>query len=60
VRALTRGQSAAARRPGQHRPHFVQTAVDRTPVETRDALDAIRRLAPVVETRPLALYEAVA
>jgi hypothetical protein len=60
VRALTRGQSRAARRPGQHRPHFVQAPLDRAPVETRETLDAIRRLAPVIETRPLALYEAVA
>lgn len=60
VRALTRGQSSAARRPGQHRPHFLQASVDRMPVETRAALDAIRRLAPVVETRTLAVYEAVA
>ena len=60
VRALTRGQSSAARRPGQHRPHFVQAPVERTPLEAQHALDAIRRLAPVVETRALALYEAVA
>jgi transposase len=60
VRALTRGQSSAARRPGQHRPHFVQAPVERTPLETQHALEAIRRLAPVVETRALALYEAVA
>jgi transposase len=60
IRALTRGQSHAARRPGQHRPHFVQAAVERPPIDTRDTLDAIRRLAPVVETRALALYEAVA
>ena len=60
MRALTRGQSSAARRPGQHRPHFVQAPVDRTRLEAQHALDAIRRLAPVVETRALALYEAVA
>ena len=60
IRALTRGQSSAARRPGQHRPHFLQEPLPRTPIETQDALDAIRRVAPVVETRTLALYEAVA
>lgn len=32
----------------------------RTPVETQHALDAIRRLAPVVKMRALALYKAVA
>jgi len=53
-------QCRSARRPGHHRPHFVQALVERTPLETREALDAIRRLAPVVETRALAVYEAVA
>jgi len=60
MRALTRGQRRAARRPGQHRPHFVQAPVERTRLEAQHALDAIRRLAPVVETRALALYAAVA
>jgi len=53
-------QRRAARRPGQHRPHFVQAPVERTRLEAQHALDAIRRLAPVVETRALALYAAVA
>ena len=60
VRALTRWQSSAARRPGPHRPHFVQAPGERTHIETRHALDAIRRLAPMVETRALDVYEAVA
>ncbi|HEY0777524.1 MAG TPA: IS21 family transposase [Gemmatirosa sp.] len=62
VQALTRGQSASARRPGQHRPHFLQqpgsmlgSGVD-LPGAT---LAAIRALAPVVETRGLAQYEAM-
>lgn len=59
VRALTRGQSHAARRPGQHRPHFRQAPVERSPIEIAETLDAIRRVAPVVETRALALYDAL-
>lgn len=61
VRALTRGQSATARRPGQHRPRFVQRT---TVLESEEAagatLDAIRRVAPIVETRDLAQYEGYA
>jgi hypothetical protein len=59
VRALTRGQSATARRPGQHRPRFVQEPEGLT-LETPATLDAIRRLAPVVETRDLAQYDVYA
>ncbi len=61
VRALTRGQSAAARRPGQHRPRFAQeAAAAASAATTRETLDAIRRLAPVVETRDLAQYDVYA
>ena len=64
VRALTRGQSATARRPGPHRPRFVQQAGDSasaavSAAAARETLDAIRRIAPVVETRDLAQYEAL-
>ena len=61
VQALTRGQSATARSPGQHRPHFVQQAARLGPVVDLPGatLAAIRALAPVVETRGLAQYEAM-
>lgn len=64
VQALTRGQSATERRPGQHRPRFIQHTA--ATVDTMGAalaaetLEAIRRVAPVVETRDLAHYEALA
>lgn len=61
VQALTRGQSATARRPGQHRPRFVQLAPELESAEAaRVTLAAIRRVAPVVETRNLAQYDVYA
>jgi hypothetical protein len=62
VRALTRGQSATARRPGQHRPRFVQQTPHQAPAiasaeAAHETLEALRRLAPVVETRDLAQYD---
>lgn len=60
VQALTRGQSATARRPGQHRPRFVQQPPERVAATARETLDAIRRVAPVVETRALAQYDVYA
>lgn len=66
VQALTRGQSAHAPRPGQHRPRFVQvgdTGMDTgalpTPEAARESLAAIQRLAPAVDVRDLAQYEAL-
>ena len=61
VRACTRGQSAEARRPGQHRPRFVQRPPAATAAAaSQETLEAIRRIAPAVETRDLAHYEALA
>ncbi len=66
VQALTRGQSASARRPGQHRPHFVQVPLRAegdalTAAEAaRTTLAAIQRLAPAVDVRDLAQYEVLA
>jgi len=53
IRALTRGQAARAyaRRGGQ--PHFLQVA---TPEQVH-ALDQLHRAYPVVEARPLSVYD---